>query len=124
MILPDWASQMTTAGNDPIRVFSREVYLDLSDVRDVVRAYRTLVVDGKTQTVYNVGSGVCRRSGDLLQQLMEIAKSGRDVVEIDPGRRQHPIADVSRIMEHTDWKPQIGIRETLEDILTYWQHKE
>jgi GDP-4-dehydro-6-deoxy-D-mannose reductase len=124
MILPDWASQMATSGNDPIRIFSRDVYLDLSDVRDVVRAYRTLVVDGKTQTVYNVGSGGCRRSGDLLQQLMELAKSDREVVEIDPGRRQHPIADVSRIMEHTDWKPQICIRETLEDILDYWQHKE
>jgi GDP-4-dehydro-6-deoxy-D-mannose reductase len=124
MILPDWASQLAAAGDEPIRVLSRDAYLDLSDVRDVVRAYRTLVVDGKTETVYNVGSGICRRSGELLQQLMEIAKSDRDVVEIDPGRRQHPIANVSRIREHTRWKPRIEIRETLKDIRDYWQHKE
>ncbi|HJN07823.1 MAG TPA: NAD-dependent epimerase/dehydratase family protein [Pirellulaceae bacterium] len=123
MILPDWASQLAASSNEPIRVSCRDAYLDLSDVRDVVRAYRALVVDGKPRTVYNVGSGICRRSGDLLQQLLDISKSGRDVVEIDPGRRQHPIADVSRIMAHTKWKPHIGIRETLEDILEYWQRR-
>ena len=65
-----------------------------------------------------------RRSGDLLQQLMDIAKSERDIVEIEPGRRQQPIANVSRIMDDTHWKPRIDIRETLKDILEYWQNKE
>jgi GDP-4-dehydro-6-deoxy-D-mannose reductase len=123
MILPDWASQLTTPGNEPLRVLCRDAYLDLSDVRDVVRAYRLLVVDGKPQTVYNVGSGICQRSGDLLELFFEISNCRRDIVEVSPGRRQHPIADVSRLTSHTSWKPQISIRTTLKDILEYWQQR-
>lgn len=123
MILPDWASQLAAGGREPLRILCRDAYLDLSDVRDVVRAYRALIVDGKPQTVYNVGSGNCLRSGDLLEQFLEIANCGREVVEVSPGRRQHPIADVSRLMSHTDWAPRIGIRRTLEDILQYWQER-
>jgi len=123
MILPEWASQLARRDDSPLRVVCRDAFLDLSDVRDVVRAYRALVVDGKSQTVYNVGSGVCQRSGDLLARLLEMARSKRDVVELDPGRRQHPIADLSRIQTDTRWKPRIGIEKTLEDILEYWQQR-
>jgi GDP-4-dehydro-6-deoxy-D-mannose reductase len=123
MILPDWAKQLTEPGNNPLRIVCRDAYLDLSDVRDVVRAYRALVVDGKPQTVYNVGSGICQRSGDLLELFFEIAECRREVVEVDPGRRHHPIADLARITSHTNWKPQIDISTTLKDILKYWQHR-
>lgn len=123
MILPDWASQLAAAGNQPIRVTCRDAYLDLSDVRDIVRAYRALVVDGKPETVYNVGSGKCQRSGDMLEQLLEIANCEREVVEVDPGRRQHPIADISRLTSHTNWSPRISIRKTLVDIFEYWQQR-
>ena len=110
-------------GAETIRVGNLEARRDFTDVRDVVRAYRALVVDGKSQNVYNVGSGICQRSGDLLEQFLEIAKSQREVVEVDPGRRQHPIADLSRIKSHTNWMPRIGIKKTLEDILDYWQQR-
>ncbi len=123
MILPDWASQLTAGGDEPLRIVCRDAYLDLSDVRDVVRAYRGLVVDGKSQTVYNVGSGVCQRSGDLLEQFFDVAKCRREIVELQPGRRQHPIADISRLMSHTNWKPIIPIKTTLKDILEYWQQR-
>ncbi len=123
MILPDWASQLTAGRQGPLRILCRDAFLDLSDVRDVVRAYRALVVDGKPQTVYNVGSGVCHRSGDLLEQFFALLGSRREVVETHPGRRQHPIADITRITSHTHWKPQIDIKTTLRDLLEYWQQR-
>jgi len=123
MMLPDWASQLAAAPDAPIRVVCLDAHLDLSDVRDVARAYRAMVVDGKPKTVYNVGSGICRRSGDLLQLLLEIANLRREIVELDPGSRQHPVADASRLAAHTGWSPRIGIRQTLEDIFKYWQQR-
>ena len=34
--------------------------------------------------------------------------------ELSPGRRQHPIADISRITAHTGWEPRVPIEETLK----------
>ncbi len=120
MILPDWARQFAAADSQPLRVVCRDTFLDLTDVRDIVRAYRALLMDGMRGTVYNVGSGVCRRSGDLLDRMAQLAGAGREVVELSPGRRQHPIADISRLVAHTAWQPQLPLDQTLTDILDYW----
>jgi GDP-4-dehydro-6-deoxy-D-mannose reductase len=124
MILPDWARQFASDRSDPLRVVCLDTYLDLSDVRDVVRAYRSLLLSDATG-VYNVGSGVARRSGDLLALLQELWGTPREVVELSPGRRQHPIADVTRLVSQTGWQPRIPLRQTLNDVLNYWiQSKE
>jgi GDP-4-dehydro-6-deoxy-D-mannose reductase len=122
MIVPDWARQFAT-GCDPIRVVCLNTFLDLSDVRDVVRAYRALVLDGESGGVYNVGSGCCRRSGDLFDALRQQCDPNRDMVECAPGRRQHPIADISLIRRDTGWLPEVPLADTLADTLRYWQQK-
>jgi GDP-4-dehydro-6-deoxy-D-mannose reductase len=121
MILPDWIRQFTASSDKPIRVGSLDTYLDLTDVRDICRAYRQLVVDGERGSVYNVGSGICRRSGDLLEIIQRCAGSRREVVELEPGQRQHPVADITRLTNQTRWKPEISIEQTVTDTLKYWQ---
>ncbi len=123
MILPDWIQQFTRSGHDPIRVRCLETYLDLTDVRDICRAYRQLSVDGRPGSVYNVGSGICRRSGDLLEIIQQRVGSRRDVIELEPGHRQHPIADISRVTQDTGWKPEISIEQTITDTLNYWRER-
>jgi len=123
MILPDWARQFAS-DDDPIRAVCLDTYLDLTDVRDIVRAYRELVRTGGAG-VYNLGTGVARRSGDLLAELQQLSGSQRAVVEQSPGLRQHPIADIRRLVSQTGWQPRIPLRQTLRDILDYWiQRKE
>ncbi len=121
MILPDWVRQFTRSTDEPIRVGCLNTYLDLTDVRDICRAYRRLAVDGQSGVVYNVGSGICRRSGDLYQMIENAIGSGRHFVESDPNRRQHPIADITRLTAATGWQPKIPIEQTVQDTIRYWQ---
>ena len=64
MMLPQWARQLVEletgeSGMDrPIEIYTRDARIDLTDVRDVVRAYRLLLEKGCPGEIYNVGSGV------------------------------------------------------------------
>ncbi len=104
-MLPEWAQQFATPGNAPIQVVTLNSHIDLSDVRDVVRAYRLLMVRNTTGGVYNVGSGVAVRSGDVFDQLVRLTGRHSSVVQRRPGVRQHPIADISRLQRDTAWSP-------------------
>jgi len=123
MILPDWATQLLDGSGAPLQVICLDTHLDLSDVRDVVRAYRMLAVDGISGTTYNVGGGICHRSGDILELMLECADSKRDITELQPGRRQHPIADNSRLHQQTGWHPEIPLQQTIIDTLDYWRER-
>jgi GDP-4-dehydro-6-deoxy-D-mannose reductase len=123
MIVPDWVRQLTTGRADPIRVICLDTFLDLSDVRDIVRAYRDLARAGRSGRIYNVGSGICRRGGDLLDLLRQMTDASRPVVELAPGRRQHPIADISRIRDEVGWRPEIPLEQTLRDVVNDWRNK-
>ena len=121
MFVPQWARQFALGGENPVEVVRLDTFLDLSDVRDVVRAYRALAEQGEPGRVYNVGSGECRRSGDIFERLRELAGSSRSAVESSPGMRQHPIADITRISAHTGWRPEIPLDTTLADVLAFWK---
>jgi GDP-4-dehydro-6-deoxy-D-mannose reductase len=123
MILPDWATQLLRPSAEPLRAICLDTYLDLSDVRDMVRSYRLLVLDGTCGSVYNVGSGVSRKSGDILKAMLACTQSTRDVIELQPGRRQHPIADISKIREQTGWVAEIPFERTIIDTLNYWRER-
>ena len=123
MIIPDWASQLLRPAGGSVRAICLDTHLDLSDVRDVVRSYRRLALDGSRGTVYNVGSGVSRRSGDILSAMQASAQTTRDVIELQPGRRQHPIAGISKLCEHTGWKAEVPWEQTITDTLNYWRER-
>lgn len=121
LMLPQWIRQVAADDNGPIEVYTRNAWLDLCDVRDVVRAYRLLVEHGETGGIYNVGTGESRRSGDILEQLLDIANCDRPIVETRPGTRQEPIADLTRLADRTEWHPTIPLEQTIRDTLTYWR---
>lgn len=123
MMLPQWARQFARGGDKPVEVYNRDTYIDLTDVRDVVRAYRLLVLHGQSGETYNVGSGAGRRTGDILEILLREA-GPRHIVELRPGRRLDPIADITRLQIQTCWQPEISIQQTVRDTLDYWQARE
>ncbi len=61
------------------------------------------------------------RSGDIFERLVQLTGRTSGVIEHSPGRRQHPIADISRIMADTAWSPRIPLEQTLVDTLAYFQ---
>jgi len=123
MMLPEWAVQFARGGSEPVEVHTLDAYLDLTDVRDVVRAYRLLAERGTRGEVYNVGSGIARRSGDILEMLRKLAAPGRRVVERYPGVKQEPIADVTRLVRQTGWQPRISLEETVRETYDWWKER-
>jgi GDP-4-dehydro-6-deoxy-D-mannose reductase len=121
MMLPEWAVQFARGGPEPVRVRTLNAWIDLSDVRDVVRAYRLLAVAGERGAAYNVGSGQSRRSGEILELLRRTAGAQRAVVETRPGRKQDPIADITRLVRRTGWQPRVPLEQTVADTLAWWQ---
>ncbi len=120
-MLPEWAQQFAVPSDLPIQVVTLDSHVDLSDVRDVVRAYRLLMARVTTHPIYNVGSGKAVRSGDVFDLLVRLSGQTRGAVERSPGFRQHPVADVSRLVVDTQWTPQIPLEQTVADTLAYFQ---
>ncbi len=121
MMLPQWARQFAAGGSEPVEVYTLDAHLDLSDVRDVVRAYRLLVERGRRGEVYNVGSGVSHRSGEVLELLRRMADPARPLVELQPGFKQDPIAETSRILRCAGWQARLPLETTVSDTLAWWQ---
>lgn len=122
LLLAQWARQVAE-GREAIEVRSLDAWLDLSDVRDAVRAERLVMEHGRRGCAYNLGSGVNRRSGEVMDLLL--AASGRrfEVVETRPGRTQNPIADTSRLRAATAWQPEIPLEQTVADTLAWWRER-
>ena len=98
---------------------------DLTDVRDVVRAYRRLVTTGDPGETYNVCSGEDVLIGDLAQRLIALAdvplelKTGS--VELRPVDVPVLRGDAARLRAATGWAPAIPLDETLRDVLAHWR---
>lgn len=120
LMLPEWVEQLADPSIKSIRVKHLDTWIDLTDVRDVVRAYRLLAQRGESGGVYNVGSGVARRTGDILAALLKISGLSPTIVEIQPGAEKFdPIADVQRLQRATGWRPQISLEQTIADTLAF-----
>jgi GDP-4-dehydro-6-deoxy-D-mannose reductase len=120
MMLSEWISQLAADDDSPVRVRTLDAYIDLTDVRDVVRAYRLLVDLGTSGMIYNVGSGVCRRSGDVLELVRNRLGRRRTIVETRPGQKQDPIAATGRILRATGWQANIGLEQTVAQTVDFW----
>jgi GDP-4-dehydro-6-deoxy-D-mannose reductase len=123
MMLPEWAEQFARGGPEPVKVQTLNARIDLSDVRDVVRAYRLLVQRGRPGAVYNVGSGTSRRTGEVFALLRQMADPDRPVVETVGGFKQDPIADVTRLVRATGWRATIPLEQTARDTLAWWRRQ-
>jgi GDP-4-dehydro-6-deoxy-D-mannose reductase len=116
------------AGSRSIRAGNVHVARDISDVRDVVRAYRLLIealADDRIAEGYrvvNVASGVATPIGDAIELLGELARWPVDV-HVDPAlvRADDPpviVASPARLQELTGWTRAWTLRQTLGDLLS------
>ena len=108
-------------GADHVVVGNLTPRRDLTDVRDVVRAYRLLVEHGEPGAVYNVCSGTDIAVQELADQLL--AMTDRPLrLEPDP-ELFRPVdlpvlrGDPERLRAATGWAPEIPMEQTLRDLL-------
>ncbi len=109
------------SGGTDVAIGNLAARRDVTDVRDVVRAYRLLVEDGVPGDVYNVCSGIDVAVSDLAERLLGLAhhpmalRHDRDLerpVDIPVLR-----GDASRLRAATGWTPEIPLSRTLVDLL-------
>ena len=108
-----------------LRVGNLDSVRDFLDVRDVVDAYWLLLDRGAPTDVYNVASGRGVRLRTLLDELIALAGVEPEV-EIDPKRYRpadHWVGDASRLRAATGWEPMLPLRQTLDDLLSYWRER-
>ena len=109
-----------------IHVGNLDARRDLTDVRDVVRAYTGADDRGVTGEIYNVASGVGRvRSARSSTRSSRRAPSPCGWRSIRPasGRSTRPalIGDASKLRALTGWTPLIPFEQMMTDLLTYWR---
>ncbi|MFZ5832503.1 MAG: NAD-dependent epimerase/dehydratase family protein [Planctomycetota bacterium] len=122
LMLPQWCQQFA-AGNGPVEVYTRDAWIDLTDARDAVRAFRLVMEHGRPGEVFNVGSGVPRRSGEVLEILRALAGPERPIIEKRPGIRYDPIADARRLKARTGWQATIPLEQTVRETWAWWREQ-
>jgi len=110
-----------------IQVGNLDAKRDFSDVRDIVEAYWLSLEKGEPGEVYNIGSGVSRPIREVLDTLLSLSKVNVRV-EVDPQRLRPSdvpilLADSSKFVARTGWKPRFSFRQTLSDLLDYWRRQ-
>ena len=111
-----------------IHVGNLSAVRDFLDVRDVARAYSLCALDKAkhgTDGVFNLSSGVGVQINEILTSLLDMATC-EIKVHIDPSKvRENEVAvaigDRSKFCRDYDWAPQVPLRQTLEDTLSFFR---
>ena len=123
--VPSFARQVKAVARGeakpPLRVGNLESRRDLSDVRDVVRAYRLLIEKGQAGEAYNISSQNLVKMSAVVDELCRLAGVG-PALETDPALYRpaddSPQVETVKIQRETGWKPQIPFSQTLRDVLS------
>lgn len=104
-----------------------EVVRDFTDVRDVVKAYFTILKNGKKGETYNVCSGKGYKLSSLIDLFAKITHTSittqTNKNNFRPSENKEIIGSYEKLQKATGWHPTISIQQTLEDLLDYWKEK-
>jgi GDP-4-dehydro-6-deoxy-D-mannose reductase len=123
-VVPALAARIARAERDEIDeipVGSLDAVRDITDVRDIVRAYRLLVEHGGPGAVYNVCSGHGVSVREIADHLL--ARANRPIRLVTDPDLVRPV-EVPRLVGSNDllrsatgWAPEIPLEQTLTDVL-------
>jgi GDP-4-dehydro-6-deoxy-D-mannose reductase len=124
MVVPGLAQRIADAERDEgnkVSVGRVDVVRDLSDVRDVVRAYRLLVEHGTPGESYNVCSGHGVSVREVADAMLATSEAPLELV-VDPELVRpvdvpRLVGDPTRLHAATGWEPEIPLEQTLRDVL-------
>ena len=98
---------------------------DFTDVRDVVAAYYALLHSGKNGEIYNVCSGKGIALREVISIMADILNLKVNIIVderlIRPDDNKKIIGSNKKINQSLGWKPQLTLKQSLCDILNYWE---
>jgi GDP-4-dehydro-6-deoxy-D-mannose reductase len=108
-----------------VRVGNLAASRDFTDVRDVVRAYRLLALEGLGGQVYNICSGKAISISELAAQMAALLSYEVELV-VDPELFRPVevpvlVGDASKLVAATGWHPEIALFRTLSDVIGHWR---
>ncbi len=96
---------------------------DFCDVRDVVRAFTSILEKAESGAIYNICSGIPMKIESVYNRLVNLSNyTGKIEHVLDPDRArasENPVVygSASRLNTLTGWAPVIALDKTLEDLL-------
>jgi len=123
-VVPSFATQLRAIQQgkaDPVlRTGNLETVRDFLHVKDVVAAYRLLLTAGVPGQTYNIGSGVGRTIGSVLEEMLALSGvSAR--IELDPARVRP--SEIQNLVGAPDklralgWEPKHTVTDALREVL-------
>ena len=112
-------------GGDEVPIGNLSPRRDVTDVRDVVRAYRLLMEHGVPGEVYNVCRGAAVSVEEIAAALLAMAARPMHLVS-DPALARPVdipvlVGDNTALRQATGWVPTIALAQTLADVLADWR---
>lgn len=123
-VLPSFCKQVAEIEKSgkpgTIKVGNLSAKRDFSHVRDIVRAYRTVIEKGDPEKVYNIGSGKAYGLDELLEYIISLSSQKINVL-IDRDRFRPvdtPVicCDNTLICSELEWKAKYSIFDTLKEM--------
>jgi GDP-4-dehydro-6-deoxy-D-mannose reductase len=119
-----WTQQIARleeAGGGVLEVGELTAERDITDVRDICRAYTLLLGELVPAGTYNVASGRSVAMSRIVEILIDLARCPIQVESRAERMRPAEIpkmqGDASKLREATGWQPQIPLEQTLGDAL-------
>lgn len=114
-------ARLEETGGGALEVGDLTAERDITDVRDVCRAYSLLLDDAVSAGTYNVASGRSVPMSRIVEILVSLA---RCPIELEQrAERLRPVeipkmhGDASKLRAATGWQPEIPLEQTLADTL-------
>ncbi|MBK6424221.1 MAG: GDP-mannose 4,6-dehydratase [Gemmatimonadetes bacterium] len=123
-VVPAFARRLAAArriGAATVKTGNLEPVRDFLDVRDVVRAYLALLLQGTPGQAYNIASGQGRSLGSIFTDLAGLL-GVHATPQVDPQLTRtadipHLVGDARRLTADTGWTPQLSFAQTLQDVV-------
>lgn len=114
-------ADLEATGGGVVRHGDLSTRRDMTDVHDIVRAYRLLALHGDPGETYNICSGQAVAIQDVLDTLLGLSESPI-TTEVDPNLIRPVDLPVLRgshqkLTAATGWRPKVDLAQTLSDVL-------
>jgi len=104
-----------------------ETLRDMTDIRDVVRAYWLISRHSPPGEIYNVCSGISISGREILQHLTALSHCPINIKQGPIRRAAYDVpiqqGNYDKLNCATGWKPEIPLEQTLKDVINEWRFR-